>query len=46
MGRYLYLVFLEDRGGRPHEILLVDKFLQVIVLGWVVTAIRIIGTGQ
>lgn len=46
MGRYLYLVFLEDRGGRPHEILLVDKFLQVIVLGWVATAIRIIGPGQ
>jgi hypothetical protein len=46
MGRYLYLVFLEDRGGRPHEILLVDKLLQVIVLGWVITAIRIIGPGQ
>lgn len=46
MGRYLYLVFLEDRGGRPHEILLVDKMLQVIVLGWVATAIRIIGPGQ
>lgn len=46
MGRYLYLVFLQDRGGRPHEILLVDKFLQVIVLGWVVTAIGIIGPGQ
>ncbi len=46
MGRYLYLVFLEDRGGRPHEILLVDKFLQVTVLAWVVTAIRIIGPGQ
>lgn len=46
MGRYLYLVFLEDRGGRPHEILLVDKFLQVSVLGWVIVAIRIIGPGQ
>jgi len=46
MGRYLYLVFLEDRGGRPHEILLVDKRLQVIVLGWIVTAVRIIGPGQ
>lgn len=46
MGRYLYLVFLEDRGGRPHEILLVDKRLQVIVLGWIVTAVRIIGIGQ
>jgi len=46
MGRYLYLVFLEDRGGRPHEILLVDKMLQVIVLGWIITAVRIIGPGQ
>lgn len=46
MGRYLYLVFLEDRGGRPHEILLVDKLLQVIVLGWVAVAIRIIGPGH
>lgn len=46
MGRYLYLVFLEDRGGRPHEILLVDKRLQVIVLGWIVTAVWIIGPGQ
>ena len=46
MGRYLYLVFLEDRGGRPHEILLVDKRLQAIVLGWIVTAVRIIGIGQ
>ena len=46
MGRYLYLVFLEDRGGRPHEILLVDKRLQAIVLGWIVTAVRIIGPGQ
>jgi len=46
MGRYLYLVFLEDRGGRPHEILLVDKMLQVIVIGWIITAVRIIGLGQ
>jgi 4-hydroxybenzoate polyprenyltransferase len=46
MGRYLYLVFLEDRGGRPHEILLVDKRLQAIVLGWIITAVWIIGPGQ
>lgn len=46
MGRYLYLVFLEDKGGRPHEILLMDKLLQVIVVAWVVTAIRIIGPGH
>lgn len=44
MGRYLFLVYKEDRGGRPHEILLNDSLLQVIVIGWVVTAIRIIGT--
>lgn len=43
MGRYLYLVFLEDKGGRPHEILLVDIALQMIVVAWVVTAIKIIG---
>ena len=44
MGRYLFLVYKEERGGRPHEILLNDALLQVIVIGWVATAIRIIGT--
>ncbi len=44
MGRYLYLVFLEDRGGRPHEILLTDFLLQSVVIGWILVAIRIIGT--
>ncbi len=43
MGRYLYLVFLEDKGGRPHEILLMDFRLQILVVAWVVTAIKIIG---
>lgn len=43
MGRYLYLVYQEDKGGKPHEILLNDILLQVIVVGWVVAAIRIIG---
>lgn len=43
MGRYLYLVFLEDKGGRPHEILLTDILLQLIVIGWVVAAVQIIG---
>lgn len=43
MGRYLYLVFLEDKGGKPHEILLTDLALQAVVLGWVVAAVRIIG---
>jgi 4-hydroxybenzoate polyprenyltransferase len=45
MGRYLYLVFLEEQGGKPHEILLNDLALQVIVVGWILAAIRIIGTG-
>ncbi len=44
MGRYLYLVYQEDRGGKPHEILLNDLFLQVLVIGWIVSAIKIIGT--
>jgi 4-hydroxybenzoate polyprenyltransferase len=43
MGRYLYLVFLEDKGGRPHEILLMDIALQMVVVAWVITAIKIIG---
>jgi 4-hydroxybenzoate polyprenyltransferase len=43
MGRYLYLVFLEDKGGKPHEILLNDAFIQIIVLSWVTVAIKIIG---
>ncbi len=43
MGRYAYLVFLEDKGGRPHEILLMDYRLQLIIIAWVVTAIKIIG---
>ncbi|MFO7654760.1 MAG: UbiA prenyltransferase family protein [Candidatus Krumholzibacteriia bacterium] len=45
MGRYLYLVFREGRGGRPHEILLNDALLQIAVVGWIVTAVLIIGTG-
>jgi 4-hydroxybenzoate polyprenyltransferase len=43
MSRYLYLVFLEDKGGKPHEILLNDLALQAVVLGWIVAAVRIIG---
>jgi 4-hydroxybenzoate polyprenyltransferase len=44
MGRYLFLVYKEERGGRPHEILLNDALLQVVVIAWVAAAIRIIGT--
>ncbi len=43
MGRYLYLVYQEDRGGKPHEILLNDLLLQALVIGWIVSAVKIIG---
>lgn len=44
MGRYLFLVYREERGGRPHEILLNDALLQAVVIAWVAVAVRIIGT--
>jgi 4-hydroxybenzoate polyprenyltransferase len=44
--RYTFLVFREGRGGRPHEILLNDPVLQVIVLGWIGMFVAIIGPGQ
>jgi 4-hydroxybenzoate polyprenyltransferase len=43
--RYLYLVFKEGRGGRPHEILLNDPGLQVLVVGWILVTVAIIGLG-
>ena len=42
--RYLYLVFKEGRGGRPHEILLNDLSLQMLVVAWIVVFVVIIGT--
>jgi len=44
--RYLYLVFREGRGGRPHEILLNDLVLQLLVVGWITVFVAIIGTGR
>ncbi|MBD3219853.1 decaprenyl-phosphate phosphoribosyltransferase [bacterium] len=44
--RYLYLVFKEGRGGRPHEILLNDPILQMLVLAWILVFVMIIGMGQ
>ncbi|MFH1843407.1 MAG: decaprenyl-phosphate phosphoribosyltransferase [bacterium] len=43
MGRYLFLVYKEGRGGRPHEILLNDVALQLGVGGWIASVILIIG---
>jgi 4-hydroxybenzoate polyprenyltransferase len=42
MGRYLFLVYREGRGGRPHEILLNDKALQLAIGGWVVIVLLVI----
>jgi 4-hydroxybenzoate polyprenyltransferase len=44
--RYLYLVFKEGQGGRPHEILLTDVTLQALVLAWILVVVLIIGMGQ
>jgi decaprenyl-phosphate phosphoribosyltransferase len=41
--RYMYLVFRQGRGGRPHEILLNDPLLQVLVIGWISASVAIIG---
>ncbi len=41
--RYMYLVFRQGRGGRPHEILLNDPLLQVLVVGWISATVAIIG---
>lgn len=41
--RYMVLVYREGRGGRPHEILLNDPLLQVLVLGWIALFVAIIG---
>jgi len=43
LGRYLFLVYKEGRGGRPHEILLNDMALQAAISGWIITIIVIIG---
>jgi 4-hydroxybenzoate polyprenyltransferase len=41
--RYLYLVYKEGRGGRPHEILLYDIMLPALVVGWILLFVIIIG---
>jgi 4-hydroxybenzoate polyprenyltransferase len=42
--RYTFLVYKEGRGGRPHEILLNDPILQLLVIGWIGVFVAIIGT--
>ena len=43
MGRYLYLVYHEDKGGRPTRSCSTIWSCRSIVLGWIVAAVRIIG---
>ncbi|MBC8424769.1 decaprenyl-phosphate phosphoribosyltransferase [bacterium] len=43
LGRYLVLIFKDGQGDQPHEILLTDLWIQLAVLGWIVTAYLIIG---
>lgn len=43
LGRYLVLIFKDGQGGRPHEVLLTDIWIQMAVLGWIVTACLVIG---
>ena len=35
--RYLQLIFVEKKGGFPVEILFTDLFMQICLLGWIVT---------
>lgn len=44
--RYMYLVFKQGRGGRPHEILLNDPLLQALVVGWISATVAIIGVKE
>jgi hypothetical protein len=32
--RYLQIVFVENEGGSPTEIILKDKFIQITILVW------------
>ncbi len=43
LGRYLVLIFKEQQGGRPHEVLLTDGWIQVAILGWIVMVCLVIG---
>jgi len=44
--RYMLLIYKEGRGGRPHEILLNDPLLQLVVVSWITVFVAIIGLGN
>ncbi|MBU0743189.1 decaprenyl-phosphate phosphoribosyltransferase [bacterium] len=43
LGRYLVLIFMDGQGSMPHEVLLTDIWIQLALLGWIVTACLVIG---
>ena len=40
--RYMQITIVEKKSGSPTEILLKDRFLQISVLGWIITFILLI----
>lgn len=40
--RYLYLVYVEDQGGDPTELIFLDRPLMITVLGWIGTCMAVI----
>ncbi len=40
--KYLHIVYKKDLGGKPEEILLRDRYIQLSILGWIGTVILII----
>lgn len=39
--RYLYLVYSEEKGGSPSEILLSERFMLIVVFLWVLLVVAI-----
>lgn len=37
--RYMHISFVEKNSGSPTEVLLIDKYIQLILLGWVISLI-------
>ncbi|MEL7339921.1 MAG: prenyltransferase, partial [Bacteroidota bacterium] len=40
--RYMQITFVEERSGSPTRILLGDRFIQLTLLGWVLTFVVLI----
>jgi len=40
--RYLQIAFVEENSGSPTDALLSDRFLQGVLLGWILTSLWVI----